>query len=193
MSFIFNPMKMGLAGLYMPKFDVDHWFDVVERDAPDDGLPRSRDGRAHHREPALRRRRPLGPARGVDRQRAARAGDAEEAAGPDAAGVGDQLLRPHRGRARVHHDAEGRGRQAHRLGRQADAADGGARSSTPRPTTSCAPREVGELLVRLPGKQREYYKDDDATASHVDRRRLAAQRRPRVPRRRRLRLHLRAA
>ena len=34
MSFIFNPMKMGLTGLYMPKFDVDHWFDVVERDQP---------------------------------------------------------------------------------------------------------------------------------------------------------------
>src|SRR5262249_26327077 len=34
MSFIFNPMKMGLAGLYMPKFDVDRWFDVVERDKP---------------------------------------------------------------------------------------------------------------------------------------------------------------
>ena len=34
MSFIFNPMKMGLTGLYMPKFDVDHWFDVVERDRP---------------------------------------------------------------------------------------------------------------------------------------------------------------
>src|SRR5262249_2058525 len=34
MSFIYNPMKMGLAGLYMPRFDVDHWFDVVERDGP---------------------------------------------------------------------------------------------------------------------------------------------------------------
>ena len=34
MSFIYNPMKMGLAGLYMPKFDVDHWFDVVEHDRP---------------------------------------------------------------------------------------------------------------------------------------------------------------
>ena len=34
MSFIYNPMKMGLTGLYMPKFDVDHWFDVVERDQP---------------------------------------------------------------------------------------------------------------------------------------------------------------
>ena len=27
------------------------------------------------------------------------------------------------------------------------------------------PREVGELLMRMQGKQREYYKDDDATAS----------------------------
>ena len=34
MSFIFNPMKMGLTGLYMPRFDVDHWFDVVEGDQP---------------------------------------------------------------------------------------------------------------------------------------------------------------
>ena len=31
---IFNPMKMGLTGVYMPKFDVDRWFDVVERDRP---------------------------------------------------------------------------------------------------------------------------------------------------------------
>src|SRR5215475_5182180 len=32
MSFIYNPMKMGLSGLYMPRFDVDRWFDVVEND-----------------------------------------------------------------------------------------------------------------------------------------------------------------
>src|SRR5204862_3519812 len=34
MSFVYNPMKLGLAGLYMAKFDVDHWFDVVERERP---------------------------------------------------------------------------------------------------------------------------------------------------------------
>ena len=34
MSFIYNPMKMGLRGVYMPKFDVDRWFDVVEHDKP---------------------------------------------------------------------------------------------------------------------------------------------------------------
>src|SRR5690242_18949325 len=34
MSFIYNPMKLGLKGLYMPRFDVEQWFDVVEREQP---------------------------------------------------------------------------------------------------------------------------------------------------------------
>jgi len=44
MSFIFNTMKMGLTGLYMPKFDVDHWFDRRGTRQADDDLPRARDG-----------------------------------------------------------------------------------------------------------------------------------------------------
>ena len=31
--------------------------------------------------------------------------------------------------------------------------------------SACDPREVGELLSRMPGRQREYYKDEAATAS----------------------------
>jgi long-chain acyl-CoA synthetase len=31
--------------------------------------------------------------------------------------------------------------------------------------TECDTREVGELLTRMPGRQREYYKDEAATAS----------------------------
>ncbi|MEY2417981.1 MAG: steroid-24-oyl-CoA synthetase [Actinomycetota bacterium] len=30
----YNPMKLGMALLYMPKFDVDAWFDVVEQRQP---------------------------------------------------------------------------------------------------------------------------------------------------------------
>ena len=110
MSFIFNPMKMGLAGLYMPKFDVDRWFDVVEHDAPDDGLPRARDGGADHREPDASRRptcrasiavsigsAPLAPATLMKLQDRM----------PQASVI--ELLRADRGRARVHRDAEGRG------------------------------------------------------------------------------------
>ena len=30
-SFIFNPMKMGMTALYMPKFDAGGWLAAVER------------------------------------------------------------------------------------------------------------------------------------------------------------------
>jgi acyl-CoA synthetase (AMP-forming)/AMP-acid ligase II len=33
-SFIFNPMKMGLAGLYLPKFDAGRWLEIVETERP---------------------------------------------------------------------------------------------------------------------------------------------------------------
>ncbi|HEX5615509.1 MAG TPA: long-chain fatty acid--CoA ligase, partial [Acidimicrobiia bacterium] len=33
-AFIYNPMKMGLSGLYLPKFHVDRWFDAMEADRP---------------------------------------------------------------------------------------------------------------------------------------------------------------
>jgi acyl-CoA synthetase (AMP-forming)/AMP-acid ligase II len=31
---IYNPMKLGMRGLYLPRFDVDRWIDIVERDRP---------------------------------------------------------------------------------------------------------------------------------------------------------------
>ncbi len=33
-SFVYNPMKMGMRGLYLPRFDPDPWFDAVERWRP---------------------------------------------------------------------------------------------------------------------------------------------------------------
>jgi acyl-CoA synthetase (AMP-forming)/AMP-acid ligase II len=33
-SFIFNPMKMGMVGLYQPKFDAGEWLRIVERERP---------------------------------------------------------------------------------------------------------------------------------------------------------------
>ncbi|HEY7439048.1 MAG TPA: AMP-binding protein, partial [Acidimicrobiia bacterium] len=33
-AFIYNPMKLGLVGLYLPKFDVEHWFEIVESERP---------------------------------------------------------------------------------------------------------------------------------------------------------------
>jgi acyl-CoA synthetase (AMP-forming)/AMP-acid ligase II len=33
-SFVYNPMKMGMRGLYLPRFDPDPWFDAVEQWRP---------------------------------------------------------------------------------------------------------------------------------------------------------------
>jgi acyl-CoA synthetase (AMP-forming)/AMP-acid ligase II len=95
----------------------------------------------------------------------ARARDAEEAAGqmPQASVINSYGLTE--AGPGVHHDAEGGSGEAHRLGRPADAPMEEQGPST-RHRRSCAPpNDVGELLVRLPGKRREYYKDDGANAS----------------------------
>ena len=31
---VYNPMKLGMRGLYLPRFDVDRWLDIVERERP---------------------------------------------------------------------------------------------------------------------------------------------------------------
>jgi acyl-CoA synthetase (AMP-forming)/AMP-acid ligase II len=31
---VYNPMKLGMRGLYMPRFDADRWLDVVEQERP---------------------------------------------------------------------------------------------------------------------------------------------------------------
>ena len=152
MSFIYNPMKMGLTGLYMPKFDVDHWFDVVERDKP----------MMIFLVPAMAELITASPrfeAADLSAPIAVSIGSAPLAPAtlkklqdrmPQASVI--ELVRAHRSRARVHHDAEGRGRQAHRFGRQADAADGGEGRRSRHRRRSGRADEVGELLVRLPGQ-----------------------------------------
>ena len=34
LSFIYTPMKLGMQGLYLPRFDADQWFDAVEGERP---------------------------------------------------------------------------------------------------------------------------------------------------------------
>src|SRR5271165_1432 len=34
LSFVFNPMQLGLMGIYQPRFDVERWIAVVEADRP---------------------------------------------------------------------------------------------------------------------------------------------------------------
>ena len=34
LAFVYNPMKLGLRGIYQPRFDAGQWFDIVEAERP---------------------------------------------------------------------------------------------------------------------------------------------------------------
>ena len=165
MSFIYNPMKMGLTGVYMPKFDVDHWFDVVEHDQPDDDLHGARDGRARHRERALRDRRPLGADRRVDRIGAPRARDVEALQDrmPQAS-VSNSYGLTEAGPAYIVMPKEDLARKPGSVGKpmppmEVKVVDPDTDDAQRRPTKSAS------CSCACPGKRREYYKDDGANAS----------------------------
>jgi len=164
MSFIFNPMKMGLAGLYMPKFDVDRWFDVVEHDKP----------MMIFLVPAMAELITASP----------RFADAD-LSGPLAVSIGSAPLAPatlkklqdrmpqasvinsygltEAGPAFITMPKEEADKRIGSVGKPNPPME--VRVVDPDTDEERAPREVGELLVRLPGKRREYYKDDGANAS----------------------------
>ena len=164
MSFIFNPMKMGLSGLYMPKFDVDRWFDVVERDQP----------MMIFLVPAMAELITASP-------RFATA----DLSGPLAVSIGSAPLAPatlkklqdrmpqasvinsygltEAGPAFITMPKEEADKRIGSVGKPNPPME--VRVVDPDTDAERPAMEVGELLVRLPGKRREYYKDDGANAS----------------------------
>jgi acyl-CoA synthetase (AMP-forming)/AMP-acid ligase II len=164
MSFIFNPMKMGLTGLYMPKFDVDHWFDVVENDQP----------MMIFLVPAM-----------AELITASPRFDSADLSGPMAVSIGSAPLAPatlkklqdampqasvinsygltEAGPAYITMPKEEAEKRIGSVGKpmppmEVKVVDPDTDDILPADTT-------GELLVRLPGKRREYYKDDGASAA----------------------------
>ena len=137
-AFIYNPMKLGLVGLYLPKFDVDEWFRIVETERPSWSflVPAMAELIVAHprfAEPDLTSlvsvsigSAPLAPQTLLTLQERL----------PDAS-VSNSYGMTEAGPAYIVMPKE----------------------------TECAPREVGELLTRMPGRQREYYKDEAATAA----------------------------
>jgi acyl-CoA synthetase (AMP-forming)/AMP-acid ligase II len=164
MSFIFNPMKMGLAGLYMPKFDVERWFDVVERDKP----------MMIFLVPAM-----------AELITASPRFEGADLSGPLAVSIGSAPLAPatlkklqdrmpqasvinsygltEAGPAFITMPREEADKRIGSVGKPNPPME--VRVVDPDTDEERPPMEVGELLVRLPGKRREYYKDDGATAS----------------------------
>jgi acyl-CoA synthetase (AMP-forming)/AMP-acid ligase II len=164
MSFIYNPMKMGLAGLYMPKFDVDRWFDVVERDKP----------MMIFLVPAM-----------AELITASPRFEGADLSGPVAVSIGSAPLAPatlkklqdrmpqasvinsygltEAGPAFITMPKDEADKRIGSVGKPNPPME--VRVVDPDTDADRPALEVGELLVRLPGKRREYYKDDGANAS----------------------------
>lgn len=163
MSFIYNPMKMGLTGLYMPRFDVDRWFDVVERERP----------MMVFMVPAM-----------AELVTASARFETADLSAPIAVSIGSAPLAPatlerlqqrmpqasvansygltEAGPAFIVMPKEDLARKPGSVGKPIPPME--VRVVDPDTDAEKPPGEVGELLVRLPGKRREYYKDDGATA-----------------------------
>jgi acyl-CoA synthetase (AMP-forming)/AMP-acid ligase II len=162
MSFIYNPMKMGLFGCYMPKFDVNHWFDVMERDRPMmvflvpamaeliTASPRFDDADLSAPVAVSVGSAPLAPATLLKLQDKMPQASVSNSYGLTEAGPAYIVMPKEEIRRRVGS-----------VGKPIPPAE--AKVVDPETHEQLGAHEVGELLVRLPGKRREYYKDDDAT------------------------------
>ena len=162
-AFIYNPMKMGLCGLYLPKFDAVRWFDLVERERPAMAflVPAMAELLVAHprfAEPDLTSltavsigSAPLAPQTLLTLQ----------ARLPDAT-VSNSYGMTEAGPAYI---VMPKDQVAKRIGSVGKPIGGMELKIVREDDTDCEIREVGELLTRMPGAQREYYRDDDATAS----------------------------
>jgi acyl-CoA synthetase (AMP-forming)/AMP-acid ligase II len=162
MSFIYNPMKMGLAGLYMARFDVDRWFDVVAQRRPAMAFlvpamaellaasPRFADADTSSLAAVSIGSAPLAPATLARLQEKIAQASVTNSYGLTEAGPAFIVMPKDEAATRV----GSVGKPVPPMEVKILDAD----------TDVLLPAgETGELLVRLPGKRREYYKDDAAT------------------------------
>jgi acyl-CoA synthetase (AMP-forming)/AMP-acid ligase II len=159
----YNPMKLGMPLLYLPRFDVDRWFDVVERRRP----------AATFLVPAMAELVVSSPRfDGADLSSLTMCslGSAPVAPGTVArlqeklprAMVSNSWGMTEAGPAFCFMPPEERARRVGSVGRPVPptefriVGDGGE---------GCAAGEIGELTVRNPGREREYFRDAEATAA----------------------------
>ncbi len=162
-AFIYNPMKMGLVGLYLAKFDASRWFDLVSTERPTMAflVPAMAELiTAHPRfaEPDLSSlvsvsigSAPLAPQTLLTLQ--ARLPDAtvSNSYGMTEAGPAYIVMPKDEVTKRIGSVGKPIGAMQLKVVRE----DG----------NECDTREVGELLTKMEGTQREYYNDVAATAS----------------------------
>lgn len=162
-SFIYNPMKMGLVGFYQPRFDAGRWLEYVERERPTFCMlvPAFAELIVAHPEFGHRDlsslvqvsvgSAPLAPHTQlalIERLPNATVGNSY---GMTEAGPAYIVMPKEEIRNRIGSVGKPFGPMEIKI-----VDDDGAEVKA---------REVGELLLRMQGKQREYYKNDAATAA----------------------------
>lgn len=162
-AFIYNPMKLGLHGMYLPKFDAARWLDIAasERPAMAFLVPAMAEllvaapGFEH---PDLRSLKmvsigsaPLAPQTLLTLQQRLPDATVSNSYGMTEAGPAFIVMPKDEVTKRIGSVGKPVGDMELRIVREDD--------------SECDAREVGEILSRMPGRQREYYKDEAATAS----------------------------
>ncbi len=162
-AFIFNPMKMGLVGLYLPKFDAGRWLDIVAAERPSMAflVPAMAELLvAHPRlgEPDLTSlasvsigSAPLAPQTLLTLQARLPNATVSNSYGMTEAGPAFIVMPKDEVTKRIGSVGKPIGSMQLKVLRE----DG----------SECAAREVGELLTKMEGAQREYYNDPERTAS----------------------------
>ena len=162
-AFVYNPMKLGMRGLYLPKFDVDRWLDVVEAERPTAVFivpamaelliahPRFADADLSSITLCSLGSAPIAPDTLRHLQARLPGASVSNGWGMTEAGPSFCYMPPEEATKRV--GSVGRPMPPTEFRIVDD--DG----------TPLAPGEIGELLVSNPGREREYFRDPEATAA----------------------------
>jgi acyl-CoA synthetase (AMP-forming)/AMP-acid ligase II len=159
---VYNPMKLGMTGLYQPRFDAEGWMDTVERRRPSAVFlvpamaqlliahPRFADADLSSIRMATLGSAPLAPETMRRLQEKMPQAWVSNNWGMTEAGSAYCVLPP-----------DEAGRRVGSVGKPVPPVELKVIDDDGR---ELGPDEVGELLVRNPGKEREYFNDPEATA-----------------------------
>jgi acyl-CoA synthetase (AMP-forming)/AMP-acid ligase II len=161
-AFIYNPMKMGLRGLYLTPFDAGKWLEAVEREHPAMAMLVPAMVELIEAHDDFERRdlsslqsvsigaAPIAPATLAKMQKRLPQATVSNSYGITEAGPAYIVMPKDEVTKRI--GSVGKPIPPMEIKIVDDKGD------------ECAPEVVGELLTRLPGVQREYYKDEQATS-----------------------------
>lgn len=162
-AFVYAPMKLGMTALYLPRFDAGRWIDVVERDRPTMAFLVPAMAELLVGDPRF-------AAASLDSLSLLAIGSAPLAPRTlrtlqdrlPGASVSNSYGMTEAGPAFLSMPREESGRRIGSVGRPQPPVE--IRIVDDR-GTDLPPGEVGELWTRVPGRQREYFGDPEATAA----------------------------